>query len=79
MQSNKRSTFGIIMDAEKLCAVWPAGEAPPPGWCFTAAQGSKEAMQSRVEQQFVPTTPALPIELDRRYHDAEWAAAEFDD
>jgi hypothetical protein len=36
-------------------------------------------MQSRVDQQFVPTAPALPIDLDRRYGDAEWAAAEFDE
>lgn len=36
-------------------------------------------MQACVNQQFVPTAPALPLELDGRYRDAEWAAAEFDD
>jgi hypothetical protein len=36
-------------------------------------------MQARVDQQFVPTAPAMQIELDRRYKDAEWAVAEFED
>jgi uncharacterized protein YbdZ (MbtH family) len=79
MRINKRAVFGIIMNAETLCTVWPANEDPPQGWRFTAATGTREAMQSRVDQQFVPTAPALPLELDRRYRDAEWSVAEFDD
>jgi uncharacterized protein YbdZ (MbtH family) len=79
MQRSKSAVFGIIMSSEKQCTVWPANESPPEGWRFTSAKGTREAMQSRVDQQFVPTAPALPIDLDRRYGDAEWAAAEFDE
>jgi uncharacterized protein YbdZ (MbtH family) len=64
MHPSQRAEFGIIMNAQKQCAVWPAQESPPLGWRFTAATGTKVAMQSRVDQQFVPTIPALPVDLD---------------
>jgi uncharacterized protein YbdZ (MbtH family) len=79
MQSSNRAVFGIIINDEQVCTVWPAHQEPPQGWQFTAARGTKAAMQSCVDQQFVPTAPALPVELDWRYQDAEWAAAEFED
>lgn len=79
MQASDRSDFAIIINDDQMCTVWPAHEKPPQGWQFTAARGTKAAMQACVNQQFVPTAPALPVELDGRYHDAEWAAAEFDD
>ena len=80
MQHLRTAVFGIIISEEnQCCTVWPAHEQPPRGWRFTAARGPKSAMQACVDQQFVPTAPAMPIELDRRYQDAEWAAAEFDD
>jgi uncharacterized protein YbdZ (MbtH family) len=78
MQSRDR-VFGIIINDEQLCTVWPAHQQPPRGWHFTLARGSRAAMQACVDQQFVATAPALPLELDGRYHDAEWAAAEFDE
>jgi uncharacterized protein YbdZ (MbtH family) len=79
MPSSDRADFGIIINDDQLCTVWPAHEKPPCGWHFTAARGTKAAMQACVDQQFVPTAPALPIEMDWRYKGAEWAAAEFDD
>jgi len=79
MRINKRATFGIIINAGKLCTVWPAQEDPPQGWRFTTAKGTREEMQARVDQQFVPTAPALPIELDGRHRVAERDVAEFDD
>jgi uncharacterized protein YbdZ (MbtH family) len=79
MRRSTKAEFGIIMNEHQLCSVWPADEVPPPGWCFTGARGTKEQMQSRVDQQFVPTAPVPPVEMDRRYRDAEWALAEFDD
>jgi uncharacterized protein YbdZ (MbtH family) len=79
MQSNHGTAFGIIINDEQLCTVWPAHEQPPQGWHFTQARGTRAAMQACVQQQFVATKPALPIEFDGRYRDAEWAAAEFDD
>jgi uncharacterized protein YbdZ (MbtH family) len=80
MQHISMADFGIIIsDENQRCMVWPAREEPPQGWRFTAARGPRAAMQACVEQQFVPTAPAMPIELARQYMDAEWAAAEFDD
>jgi uncharacterized protein YbdZ (MbtH family) len=79
MQSNLGPAFGIIINDDQMCTVWPAHEDPPQGWHFTKARGTKSAMLARVQQQFVPTAPALPIEFGGRYRDAEWAAAEFDD
>jgi uncharacterized protein YbdZ (MbtH family) len=79
MQCSGRSDFAIIINDEQICTVWPAREKPPQGWQFTAARGTKAAMQACVNQQFVPTAPALPIEFDVRHKDAEWAAAEFED
>jgi uncharacterized protein YbdZ (MbtH family) len=66
MQSNPRAAFAIIMDAQRQCAVWPAARTPPPGWRFTPARGTRQAMQSRVDQQFVETAPGLPAELEHR-------------
>ena len=79
MRSSDRADFGIIINDQQMCTVWPAHRQPPHGWHFTAARGSQAAMQACVDQQFVPTAPALPLELDSRYKSAEWAAAEFDD
>lgn len=79
MQDQMNALFGIVINDDQHCAVWPAHAQPPRGWRFTAARGSKAAMQACVDQQFVPTAPALPVDLDGRYQSAEWAAAEFDD
>lgn len=80
MQSSNNADFGIIInDENRTCTVWPVHAPPPQGWHFTTARGGRAAMQARVDQQFVPTAPAMPLELDRKYQDAEWAAAEFDD
>ncbi|HMO49381.1 MAG TPA: MbtH family NRPS accessory protein [Rubrivivax sp.] len=79
MQRSQRADFGIIINDEQMCTIWPAHRPPPEGWHFTAARGTKAAMQACVDQQFVATAPALPLELDSRYKSAEWAAAEFDD
>ena len=79
MQNVRTANFGIITNDDQHCTVWPAHEKPPSGWRFTAARGTKAEMQARVDQQFVPTAPAMHIELDRRYKDAEWAEAEFED
>ena len=75
MQDVQASVFGIIINDDQQCTVWPAHQRPPRGWSFTLAKGTREAMQACVEQQFVPTAPAMPIDLDRRYRSAEWAAA----
>ena len=80
MQNRYNADFGIIINEEnRSCTVWPVHEQPPQGWHFTTARGARAAMQARVDQQFVAPTPSMPIELDRQYQDAEWAAAEFDD
>lgn len=79
MQNPPRDDFGIIINDAQHCSVWPTHDKPPQGWRFSGPRGSKAAMQSRVDQQFVPTAPALPLELDSRYLGAVWAAAEFDD
>jgi uncharacterized protein YbdZ (MbtH family) len=79
MQNIRSAEFGIIISDEEHCTVWPKDEKPPSGWRFTASRGTKAQMQARVDQQFVPTAPAMQIELDRRYKDAEWAVAEFED
>ena len=79
MQRSDHGEFGIIINDSQACTVWPAHERPPLGWRFTAARGTRAAMQACVNQQFVPTAPALPVELTGRYEAAEWAAAEFDD
>ena len=79
MQPIDSPEFGIIISQDQICAVWPAGMKPPPGWRFTGDRGPKSAMQDRVDQQFVATAPALLHDLDRRYRGAEWAAAEFDE
>ena len=79
MRYNDRADFGIVIDDEQTCHIWPARQAPPAGWRFTAARGTKAAMQACVDQQFVATAPALPLEMDSRYKSAEWAAAEFGD
>lgn len=79
MQHSMNPVYGIVINEDQHCAVWPAHERPPQGWRFTAARGSRAAMQACVDQQFVPTAPALPVDLDGRYRGAEWAAAEFDD
>ena len=75
MRNPPHDDFGIIINDNQTCTVWPAHQKPPQGWHFTAARGTKAAMQACVNQQFVPTAPALPLELDGRYRDAEWAAA----
>lgn len=79
MQPTDRSPFGIIINDDQLCAVWPTRLTPPSGWRFTEERGTESAMQACLGQQFVPTAPALPPELDSRYLCAEWAAAEFND
>lgn len=79
MRNPLQADFGIIIDEAQQCSVWPAHQAPPRGWRFTGSRGSRAAMQACVDQQFVPTAPALPPELDSRYLGAQWAAAEFDD
>ncbi len=79
MQHPTNPVFGIVINNDQHCTVWPAHEKPPQGWHFTAARGSRAAMQACVDQQFVPTTPALPVDLDGHYQGAEWAAAEFGD
>ena len=79
MRNNRSAAFGIIVSDDQQCMVWPIHEAPPSGWQFTAARGTRAQMQARVEQEFVPTAPGMPIEFDRRYKDAEWAMAEFKD
>ncbi|HRH87038.1 MAG TPA: MbtH family NRPS accessory protein [Rubrivivax sp.] len=79
MQRPLNADFGIVINDDQHCSVWPANQQPPQGWRFTGARGTQAAMQAWVDQQFVPTAPAVPVELDGRYHGAEWAAAEFDD
>jgi uncharacterized protein YbdZ (MbtH family) len=79
MRNSLHAGFGIIINDAQHCRVWPVHQAAPPGWRFTARRGSKAAMQACIDQQFVPTAPALPPELDSRYLGAQWAAAEFDD
>ncbi len=79
MQDVQSSVFGIIINDDQEYTVWPVHRQPPQGWSFTPAQGTRAAMQACVEQQFVPTAPSVPVDLDRRYRSAEWAAAEFDD
>ena len=80
MHNGNNADFGIIInDENRSCTVWPAHEAAPQGWRFTTARGARSAMQARVDQQFVPTAPAMPPDLGMQYQDAEWAAAEFDD
>ena len=79
MQNIEHADFGIIINDDQHCAVWPAQDTPPDGWRFIAARGTRAAMQARVDQQFIPTAPAIPVEWDWRYRNAEWAAAEFGD
>lgn len=80
MQNGSNEDFGIIINGEnRSCTVWQVHGQPPQSWNFTPARGARAAMQARVDQRFVLTAPAMPIELDRQYQDAEWAAAEFDD
>ena len=78
MQLSKNSLFAIVINDDQHCAPWSAHMPPPAGWRFTAPRVTRAAMQACVDQQFVSTEPALPADLDRRYQDAEWAAAEFD-
>jgi uncharacterized protein YbdZ (MbtH family) len=73
MQDLMCTDFGIIVNDDAQCVVWPTYQKPPQGWRFTAAQGTRAEMQELVEQQFVPTVPATLIEQCQLHRDTVWA------
>ena len=52
------SSYGIIVNDARECAVWPSDREVPRGWRFAGPTGTRAEMQDLLGRQFGETHPA---------------------